>query len=111
MWAHFIGTLITGMNWKQRRSALHSRFQAAHLIGNKQKLPFLLLNTLFLLLYHRSILLFPKGNNQKKSTSVYLQIANPKESGIEEGWHVCAQFALAISNPGDPTLYFANSKI
>jgi ubiquitin carboxyl-terminal hydrolase 7 len=60
-------------------------------------------------LFYRSILLFPKGNNQKKSTSVYLQINNPKENGVEEGWHVCAQFGLAISNPNDPTLYYHNS--
>ena len=55
-------------------------------------------------------MLFPKGNNQKKSVSVYLEIANPKEHGIADGWHTCAQFALAISNPEDPTSYYSNSK-
>ncbi|GAA5807685.1 hypothetical protein MFLAVUS_001059 [Mucor flavus] len=59
--------------------------------------------------YPWRILLFPKGNNQKKSTSVYLEIANPKENGLPEGWHICAQFALAISNPEDPTSYYSNS--
>lgn len=34
--------------------------------------------------------------------SVYLNYGDQKAS---EGWHVCAQFALAISNPGDPTVY------
>ncbi|KAI7906203.1 uncharacterized protein BX663DRAFT_499233 [Cokeromyces recurvatus] len=55
------------------------------------------------------ILLFPRGNSQTKSLSVYLEIANPKEHGIPDDWHVCAQFTLAISNPEDPTIYFTNS--
>ncbi|CAO0793297.1 unnamed protein product [Mucor circinelloides] len=55
------------------------------------------------------ILLFPKGNNQKKSVSVYLEVANPRERGIADGWHTCAQFALAISNPEDPSSYYSNT--
>lgn len=35
--------------------------------------------------------------------SVYLDYANPK--GVPEGWHACAQFALAISNPNDPSIF------
>jgi ubiquitin carboxyl-terminal hydrolase 7 len=34
--------------------------------------------------------------------SVYLNYGDQKAS---EGWHVCAQFCLAISNPNDPTVY------
>lgn len=34
--------------------------------------------------------------------SVYLNYGDQKSP---EGWHVCAQFALAISNPNDPTVY------
>jgi len=34
--------------------------------------------------------------------SVYLNYGDQKAS---EGWHVCAQFCLAISNPSDPTVY------
>jgi ubiquitin carboxyl-terminal hydrolase 7 len=34
--------------------------------------------------------------------SVYLDYADPK--GSPEGWHVCAQFALVISNLHDPTI-------
>lgn len=34
--------------------------------------------------------------------SVYLNYGEQKAT---EGWHVCAQFALAISNPHDPTVY------
>jgi ubiquitin carboxyl-terminal hydrolase 7 len=35
--------------------------------------------------------------------SVYLNYGDSKHS--KEGWHVCAQFALAISNPTDPTCF------
>lgn len=35
--------------------------------------------------------------------SVYLDYANPKAA--PEGWHACAQFALAISNPNDPSVF------
>lgn len=35
--------------------------------------------------------------------SVYLDYANPKSA--PEGWHACAQFALAISNPNDPSIF------
>ncbi|KAI7896456.1 uncharacterized protein EV154DRAFT_239233 [Mucor mucedo] len=59
--------------------------------------------------YPWRILLFPKGNNQKTATSIYLEIASPKENGLPDGWHICAQFALAISNPEDPTCYYPSS--
>lgn len=52
------------------------------------------------------ILLFPQGNangQPNDMVSVYLDYANPK--GAPEGWHACAQFALAISNPYDPSIY------
>ncbi|KAF9792792.1 cysteine proteinase [Thelephora terrestris] len=52
------------------------------------------------------ILLFPFGNSNappNDTVSVYLDYANPK--GVMEGWHACAQFALVISNPHDPTIY------
>lgn len=35
--------------------------------------------------------------------SIYLNYGDPKKQ--PEGWHVCAQFALAISNPHDGTCY------
>ncbi|KAG8854609.1 hypothetical protein FRB91_003318 [Serendipita sp. 411] len=34
--------------------------------------------------------------------SIYLDYADPKTT---EGWHACAQFALVLSNPNDPTNY------
>ncbi|TFK55144.1 cysteine proteinase [Heliocybe sulcata] len=52
------------------------------------------------------ILLFPFGNSNappNDTVSVYLDYANPKN--VPEGWHACAQFALVISNPHDPTIY------
>jgi len=51
------------------------------------------------------ILLFPQGNangQPNDMVSVYLDYANPKTA--PEGWHACAQFCLAISNPNDPTI-------
>lgn len=54
----------------------------------------------------RSILLFPQGNSNGQANdmvSVYLNYSDSKHA--PENWHVCAQFALAISNPEDPTLY------
>ena len=54
----------------------------------------------------RRILLFPFGNSNappNDTVSVYLDYANPKTA--PEGWHACAQFALVISNPHDPTIY------
>ncbi|KAI5479269.1 hypothetical protein MNV49_003787, partial [Pseudohyphozyma bogoriensis] len=52
-----------------------------------------------------NVLLFPMGNSNGQANdmvSVYLNYGDQKSS---EGWHVCAQFALAISNPNDPTVY------
>jgi hypothetical protein len=40
--------------------------------------------------------------------SVYLDYANPKTA--PEGWHACAQFALAVSNPNDPSIYTVSRK-
>lgn len=54
----------------------------------------------------RRILLFPFGNSNappNDTVSVYLDYADPKRA--PEGWHACAQFALVISNPSDPTIY------
>jgi len=54
----------------------------------------------------RRILIFPQGNangQPNDMVSVYLDYANPKAAA--EGWHSCAQFALAISNPNDPSVF------
>lgn len=52
------------------------------------------------------ILLFPFGNSNGQPydmVSVYLDYADNQDT--PEGWHACAQFALVISNPTDPTLF------
>lgn len=54
----------------------------------------------------RRILLFPFGNSNappNDTVSVYLDYADPKRA--PEGWHACAQFALVISNPQDPSIF------
>lgn len=61
--------------------------------------------------HSRRILLFPFGNSNappNDTVSVYLDYAEPKKS--PEGWHACAQFALVISNPHDPTIYTVSRK-
>ena len=56
----------------------------------------------------RQIFLFPLSNtlSPNDTTFIYLDYANSK--GMEKDWHTCAQFALAISNPHDPTNYTVN---
>lgn len=52
------------------------------------------------------ILLFPFGNSNGQPydmVSVYLDYADGPDTPPD--WHVCAQFALVISNPDDPTLF------
>ncbi|KAI9319606.1 hypothetical protein BX666DRAFT_1914369 [Dichotomocladium elegans] len=58
--------------------------------------------------YPWRILLFPRGNNIHDSVSVYLEVADPAKNNLSDGWHVCAHFSLVLSNPNDPTNYFAN---
>lgn len=55
------------------------------------------------------ILLFPFGNSHGQPNdmvSLYLDYADAK--GKPEGWHVCAQFSLVISNPTDPTIFVSS---
>ncbi|KAL1922777.1 uncharacterized protein VTP21DRAFT_9153 [Calcarisporiella thermophila] len=49
------------------------------------------------------ILLFPGGNNIPDQISCYLDFADAQTAPA--GWHVCGQFALAISNPHKPNIY------
>ncbi|PVG02230.1 putative ubiquitin-specific processing protease 21 [Serendipita vermifera] len=51
------------------------------------------------------VLLFPFGNASappNDSVSIYLDYVDPKTT---ENWHACAQFALVLSNPSDPSRY------
>ncbi|KAF9172197.1 hypothetical protein BGX20_006156 [Mortierella sp. AD010] len=54
------------------------------------------------------ILLFPQGNNTVDQVAVYLDTAEPREQ-LDSNWHVCAQFALMMSNPTDPSVYIVNT--
>ncbi|OAQ27058.1 hypothetical protein K457DRAFT_1805530 [Linnemannia elongata AG-77] len=56
--------------------------------------------------YKWRLLVFPRGNNTTDQVAVYLDSAEPQG---DDSWHVCAQFALIISNPDDPTVHFTNS--
>ncbi|KAG9019654.1 hypothetical protein FRB90_012000 [Tulasnella sp. 427] len=50
------------------------------------------------------VLLFPSGNSNappNEAVSIYLDYADPQSA--PKGWHACAQFALVMSNPQDPT--------
>ncbi|KAG9295196.1 hypothetical protein G9A89_006177 [Geosiphon pyriformis] len=49
------------------------------------------------------ILLFPFGNNNTDTVSIYLDFADPK--GAPAGWHSCVHFALVLWNPEDPSEY------
>lgn len=49
----------------------------------------------------RRILLFPWGNNQKECISAYLEVVPP--SNPPPNWSVCAQFAIQMWNPTNPT--------
>ncbi|KAF9301521.1 hypothetical protein BGZ74_006608 [Mortierella antarctica] len=44
-----------------------------------------------------------QGNNDRDQVAVYLDSAESREQ--EPKWHVCAQFALLMSNPHNPTVY------
>ncbi|KAL8284094.1 hypothetical protein RQP46_004843 [Phenoliferia psychrophenolica] len=52
-----------------------------------------------------NVLLFPMGNSNGQANDMVSVYLNYGEQKAVEGWHVCAQFALAISNPRDPTVY------
>lgn len=51
--------------------------------------------------------MFPKGNNQSESVSIYLDLTNAKVGDLEE--YACAQFTVCLSKPSDPTIYFSQS--
>lgn len=63
----------------------------------------------FVIGLHRRILLFPQGNTALDQVAVYLDSAEPREQA-DPNWHICAQFALLMSNPNDPTVYVSHGK-
>ncbi|KAK6204314.1 ubiquitin carboxyl-terminal hydrolase [Scheffersomyces amazonensis] len=55
--------------------------------------------------FNWNILLFPKGNNQSGSVSLYMEphpIIKDDNEQIPDDWYVCAQFGLDIWNPNHP---------
>ena len=48
----------------------------------------------------RRVLFFPWGNNQKESSSAYIEAMPPPDA--PQDWYVCAQFAIVIYNPTNP---------
>ena len=62
-------------------------------------------------LTYRRILFFPWGNNQRECCSAYLEAIPPEGSPAD--WYVCAQFAIVMYNPTNPTKHrslFANHR-
>ncbi|KAJ2451332.1 ubiquitin-specific protease ubp15, partial [Coemansia sp. RSA 2424] len=55
-----------------------------------------------------NILLFPRGNQASETVSLYIEY-KPKDGADEDDWHVCAQFALAISNASDAEVFKVNT--
>ncbi|KAF9965293.1 hypothetical protein BGZ70_005095 [Mortierella alpina] len=56
---------------------------------------------------YKRILLFPQGNTALDQVAVYLDSAEPREQA-DPNWHICAHFALLMSNPNDPTVYVSH---
>lgn len=48
--------------------------------------------------------MFPRGNNQNKYVSIYLDLTNSKAT-INPDEYACAQFIIALSKPSQPTRY------
>ncbi|KAJ3117728.1 hypothetical protein HDU96_005858 [Phlyctochytrium bullatum] len=55
------------------------------------------------------VLLFPTGNQQQDTMSVFLDSIDAATAPKNSNWHICVQFALAIQNYEDKTIYKASS--
>lgn len=101
------GKYLGGSHWT--RGSLVQILNAV--VTNGETIRGALLFSLIETILFRRILLFPFGNSNappNDTVSVYLDYADPKKS--PEGWHACAQFALVISNPNDPTIFTVSRK-
>ncbi|KAI8638136.1 hypothetical protein BD408DRAFT_423510 [Parasitella parasitica] len=55
------------------------------------------------------VLLFPKGNTQRESASIYLEVVmDTKKEDYDKNWSVCGQFAVVISSADDSKHFFTN---
>ncbi|KAJ3080058.1 hypothetical protein HK102_003345, partial [Quaeritorhiza haematococci] len=50
------------------------------------------------------VLLFPNGNRQNDTLSVFLESVDAANLDKKAKWHVCVQFAIAVANPEDETV-------
>ncbi|KAJ1549417.1 hypothetical protein HK405_003741 [Cladochytrium tenue] len=55
------------------------------------------------------VLLFPNGNQQNDTLSVFLDSVDAATAPKNTNWHICVQFALAIANPEDEKVYKAST--
>ncbi|RIB01653.1 hypothetical protein C2G38_2230141 [Gigaspora rosea] len=55
------------------------------------------------------ILLFPFGNNNSETVSIYLDYSDLKNSSADSDWYSCVQFALVLWNSKDPTFYISHN--
>lgn len=53
----------------------------------------------------RSILLFPTGNSKLQAQGTISIYLTSTPINVPEGWYKCAQFVIAVLNPGDPTIH------
>ncbi|KAJ3326370.1 hypothetical protein HDU76_012981, partial [Blyttiomyces sp. JEL0837] len=54
---------------------------------------------------HRRVLLFPNGNQQSDTLSVFLDSVDAATQPKTSNWHKCVHFAIAIANPEDETVF------
>lgn len=60
----------------------------------------------FFFVIFRSVLLYPSGNNEKDSISLYLESVDCKNDGED----ICAQVILCVVDPTDPTRFISQGK-
>ncbi|KAJ3194436.1 hypothetical protein HK101_002705 [Irineochytrium annulatum] len=51
------------------------------------------------------VLLFPQGNQQSDTLSVFLDSVDAAKTPKNSNWHICVQFALALANHEDETIF------
>jgi hypothetical protein len=58
---------------------------------------------------HRRVLMYPSGNDVD-FVSLYLE-AGPKVEKEQDGWYACAEFAIVLWNPSQPSKYVSHGKL
>lgn len=57
---------------------------------------------------HRRVLMYPSGNSVD-FVSMYIE-AGPKVETDQDDWYACAEFAIVLWNPRQPSKYVSNGK-